>query len=343
MADSAFTNPYANVVWDEIGYHDANFHTHTNFSDGRHDPHYAIDTYHDMGYDILALTDHDVHHVEVWPRPLYPWTELNAIFHEIKGEMSVRFKKPYGEVVDEEWQNRDPEELGMVSVPGSEISATDHLSSLFNDYAGGTDSEETAFTEIGERGGLAVFNHPGRFDRDREWYIDFFKRHPHVIGMEVYNQVDRYPVDRTRWDSILHELMPERPVWGLANDDTHTDAHFGRNRNVFLLTDFSEEGVFNAMKEGRFYFFVPTEQGTPPSVSLTGVAVEGEIIELEIEGDFDHIDWVTYAPETKESLTVGNGPKFALDALPKTATFVRAVIIDETGKTYTQPFGVRDR
>lgn len=339
-ANLVASNPYEGVEWERIGYYDANFHTHTNLSDGGYDPHYAIDTYHELNYDILALTDHDSLHVEVLPRALYPWTELNDIYHEIKDQMSVRFKETYGEVSDEEWENRDPEELGMVSIEGSEISRTHHLGSLFSDYASGTDSEETAFREIGEKGGLSIFFHPGRYDRETDWYVDFYKRHPHVVGMEVYNQVDRYPVDRTRWDNISHRLMPDRPVWGFANDDTHSDAHFGRNRNVFLLSTFEKEGVFEAMKKGQFYFFVPTEQGTPPPVRLKRAEVKANTITLDLEGHFDRIEWITYDPESEESVTVGEGNQIRLDELTGSPNFVRAVIVGEAGRMYTQPFGL---
>ena len=327
--------------WENIGYYDANLHTHTNLSDGQHDPHHAIDKYHDLNYEILALTDHDSLHDEVWPKALYPWTELNAIYHEIKDQQSVRFKKPYREVADEEWQNRDPKELGMVSIPGSEISRTNHISSLFNHYAGGTDSEETAFEEIAKRSGLAVFNHPGRYKRSIDWYVDHFTRHPHVVGMEVYNQVDRFPVDRKRWDNILYRLMPDRPVWGLANDDTHGDAHYGRNRNVFLLNELTQEQVFSAMKNGHFYFFVPVEQGTPSPVQLTDVKATPTTITLKIDGDYERVEWITYNPSTDSSDIIATGPEFSLDAVPYPTPFVRAVIVSEDGRTYTQPFGIR--
>lgn len=339
--NGAFTNPYHGVDWESAGHYDANLHTHTNLSDGHHDPHYVIDKYHGLGYKILALTDHDSLHFEFRPQALYPWTKLNEIFHEIKDETNTRFDKTYQDLVQEEWQNRDPEELGMVSVPGSEISRTHHLGSLFNDYAGGTTSEETAFSEIGKRGGLSLFFHPGRYDRNTDWYIDYYNRHPHVVGMEIYNQVDRFPVDRARWDRILHRMMPERPVWGFANDDTHTDEHFGRNRNIFLLSELKSKNVFDAMQLGQFYLFVPTEQGVRPAVRLTGAVVTGDIIRLRLTGNYDRIEWITHNPATDDSQAIGSGPTIAKADLPAGSTFVRAVIICERGRTYTQPFGLK--
>ncbi len=339
---AVFTDPYEGIEWDAIGYYDANLHTHTNYSDGRYDPHYAIDTYHELGYEILALTDHDSLHYQFRPEALYPWTELNDIFHEIKDETNRRFDATYAEVADEEWQNRDPEELGMVAVPGSEISRTHHIGSLFNLYAGGTQSEETAFTEIGERGGLSLFYHPGRYDRDADWYAAYYERHDHVVGMEVYNQIDRYPVDRAKWDRVLYRLMPDRPVWGFANDDTHVDEHFGRNRNVFLLPELTLDAVYDAVKFGHFFFFVPVERGTPPPVHLERVEVDGGSIELFLSGEYETVEWITHNPETGDSERVGEGTRISVDDLPFATPFVRAVIIGEKGRTYTQPFGVRE-
>ena len=333
-------NPYADIDWDSVGYYDANLHTHTNFSDGRYDPHYAIDTYHALEYRILALTDHDSLHFEYRPKALYPWTELNDIFHEIKDEHNRRFDKTMGEVADEEWQNRDPEELGMISIEGSEISRTHHIGSLFNDYAGGTRSEEEAFVEIGQRGGLALFFHPGRYNRSVEWYVDFFERHSHVVGLEIYNQIDRYPLDRPKWDAILHQMMPDRPVWGFANDDTHRDTHFGRNRNVFMLSEFTKEAVFTAMKKGHFFLFVPVERGTRPPVHIERVTTHRDRIKLRLRGDYDRIEWITHNPEKVESVKVGDGTGFSISEIDFPANFVRAVIISEQGRTYTQPFGI---
>ena len=335
-----FSSPYEGVAWETVGHYDANLHTHTNLSDGRFDPHAVIDRYHGMGYRILALTDHDHMHVDVRPNALYPWTDLNMIYHKIKSEESVRFNRTYGELADEEWQGRDPKDLGMVSIEGSEISRTHHIASLFNDYAGGTADEETALQEIGARDGLAVFLHPGRYTFTADWYVDFYRRHPHLVGMEVYNQADRYPGDRRMWDSVLYHLMPDRPVWGFANDDTHRDVHFGWNRNVFVLSKLSKEHVFKAMEYGHFYFFVPFEQGTPPTVKLAGAVVGDGTVRLTLVGDYNRVEWITYNPDTGANHAVGHGLEVSLDDIYPPTSFVRAVIIGDEGRTYTQPFGL---
>jgi hypothetical protein len=100
------------------------------------------------------------------------------------------------------YENRDPETLGMVAIQGNEVSAPHHINSFFTDYEQRTDQEEIALEAIGSRGGATFINHPGRYtDKNpekynTEWYVDILTRFDHIAGIEVYNQVDRYPTDR---------------------------------------------------------------------------------------------------------------------------------------------------
>ncbi len=341
--DRTFMNPYASVNWDAVQPYYANFHTHTVYSDGDFTPHDAIDAYKEMGYHILALTDHDNDFYEARPAVLYPWTELNAIYDEIKDRPNPSWRwqdQLYGEI-SEPWENRDPDALGMISVPGIEVSLTHHLTSLFNDYAGFTRSEDTAFAEIGKRNGLAFFAHPGRYDRYPDWYAYFYERHDHLIGMEVYNQNDRYPEERDIWDRVLHRLMPGRPVWGSAADDMHTTSHMGWNFTIIPLEELTKSGVREALKSGAFYFYRPREQKSLPALHITRVRVTDDGIQLGGEGEVETIDWITYDPETGQTVVVHEGAHLSMADVPVSARFVRARLIGLEGTAYTQPFGIR--
>ncbi|MEX0779279.1 MAG: hypothetical protein WD037_06075 [Balneolales bacterium] len=331
-----FISPYENVDWETTEYYHVNLHTHTTLSDGHYDPHQAIDKYHELDYDILALTDHDTHHDHVRDKTLYPWTMLNDIYHELKDEIK-RDSITFGENSNEEWQNRDPEELNMLSVEGSEMSDSHHIGSYLSDYAEAEGDEETIFQEIAERDGLAIFNHPGRYDK----YVDFFRKHRHVVGMEIYNQVDRFPMDRAKWDRILYRMMPEQAIWGFANDDTHSTKHFGANRNVFLLPDMSHDSFREAMHHGHIYLYVPEELGGRPGIKITNIETSGSRISLTIEGEANEVQWITHNPESDDSYSVHNGLEITMADVPEDANFVRAVIISDDGRTYTQPFGIQ--
>lgn len=335
-----FFNPYDEINWDAVNYYDANLHTHTTLSDGSYDPHQAIDKYHDLDYHILALTDHDTHHHDALPQALYPWTELNNIYFDIRDKINPRYNVTYEERANEEWQSRDPEELGMLSIEASELSAGHHIGSYMNNYAGAYPDETLSFEEIGDRDGLAMFFHPGRYDRDAEWYVKFYEQYPHVIGQEIYNQVDRYPMDRAKWDAILHHLMPERPVWGFANDDTHATAHFGRNRNIFLIEKLSVENVRQAMEKGHLFLYIPIEMGDRPDLMIRDVKQSKGVLSMDIEGEYTEVQWITHDPDTGDSKTIAIGSELSIDIVPESATFVRSVILSERGRTYTQPFGI---
>ena len=52
-------NPYEGVQWESAEQYFANLHTHTTESDGKLAPAEVIDLYKDLGYHILAITDHN--------------------------------------------------------------------------------------------------------------------------------------------------------------------------------------------------------------------------------------------------------------------------------------------
>ena len=339
-----FVNPYAPVKWDSVEYYNANLHTHTVYSDGDFAPHEAIDRYEKLGYRILALTDHDNDYYDVRPHILYPWTGLGNIYNEIKDKRnpSWRWTNETFATISKAWENRDPVELNMVSISGTEVSRTHHIGSLLNDYAGNTTSEETALVEIGKRDGLAIFLHPGRHDPYVAWYLWFYRRHRHLIGMEVFNQKDRYPGDRAFWDSVLYRLMPDRPVWGFAGDDMHQDEHLGWNFTVFPLGEMNQAAIRAAMESGSFYFYKPNVQKTPPVLRITSVEAQGDSIRLAVEGKVETIRWITYNPETRQSEVIHQGGQISLSDVPSSATFVRAEIVSPEGTAYTQPFGIQN-
>jgi hypothetical protein len=117
-------NPYAGVNWNTTLRHKANFHTHTTESDGGMDPGRVIDEYHERGYGVLAITDHD--------RCTFPWSRFG----------------------------RDPGVLGMVDVPANELSRHHHTLGLFCEFSTGERDHDTVLKAVGDAGGLAVLCHP---------------------------------------------------------------------------------------------------------------------------------------------------------------------------------------
>ncbi len=325
-------NPYAGVDWSSHTRCKASMHAHTTESDGTQSPAEVIDEHHAKRYDILALTDHDA--IPGWPGTergsTWPWTS-------------------YG---------RDPDELGMLAVEGNEFSLIDHVNGYFTgvwteeELRGGTHdrfAEDLPWIidQIGVRGGLAQINHPGRYDRSLSFYLELFDRHRHLHAIEVFNQGDRCPQDRQRWDHLVTAMRragSHYPLWGSSVDDSHQASHIGRNYHVYLLPDRDEAALREAMTAGA-YWFVHDPRGASDDRhddGGSGFWTAAPMIEridvtpaaISIEATrYDTITW-----STDDGVPLGDGERLALND-EQLGSYVRAVLRgDGRAATYTQPF-----
>jgi hypothetical protein len=295
-------NPYAAVDWASWGQYKANFHTHTTESDGSQTPAEVIDEYHAAGYDILALTDHN--HIT------WPWTAFG----------------------------RDPATLGMLAVRGDEYSNSDHMNAFY-DFTNSSSDLASGLDHVEASGGLSHINHPGRYSSpsDFAWYVSWYQTYASCVGLEVYNQGDRYSDDRRLWDNINEALYPTagRLVWGYSNDDKHSTSHLYRNYQYLLLPELTVTALRAAQQTGASYFcYEPggSGDGEVPRIDDISVDHTAQTITITATG-YDTITWI--GPGT---LAEGTGETFDyhdyLD-LP----FVRAELEGPSGTSYTQPFG----
>ena len=330
-------NPYRGVDWDTVLWCKANMHTHTLQSDGAASPAEMIDAYHALNYDILALTDHD--HSSGGPSPgaqkvpTWPWTKFG----------------------------RNPETLGMLAVgPSNEFSGINHV----NGYWVNMWSEEDLLTsnyntyvtnmpwiinEIGVRGGKAQINHPGRYTRSEQFYLDLFDAyHGHLHEIEIYNQGNRYQADLQRWDDLLTLMRSQGshyPINATSVDDAHNDdTHVGRNYVVYLLPFLTETALRRAIERGA-QFTVYDPQGTNSNRHLNGnngfwtaapmverVDITNTHIELDVVRT-DSIEW-----HTDEGTLVGTGETMPLNN-ENLGGYVRATLRGaDSSRTHTQAF-----
>ena len=223
----------------------------------------------------------------------------------------------------------------MLAVEGNEITNTDHIGSYFNDYGDGDEtSEEAALTEINNRNGLAMMFHPGRHSRSDSWHQELFTdfHQSPLIGIEVYNQGDRHPGDRALWDRINALVMPDIVVFGYSNDDMHTSSHLFRNCQFMLMEELTEEALRDAMKAGAFYFcYEPAGDGNPQVPLIEEIEVDGTEITITASG-YESITWRSNNGE------VGTGSSIDVAQLNDGSVFVRAELVNDSDRTYTQPF-----
>lgn len=326
-------NPYAEVDWSSHGRYKANFHTHTTRSDGRMNPQTVVDKYHELGYQILAITDHN----EV----TYPWTG----FEEMEASTGSYQRLENGQLEETEirYLNRNPNDMGIIAIESNELSRHHHMGSYFNDH-NGTVTEEESLDATAAKNGLVMFNHPGRYTSSNQekyttgWYTNLLERYSHIIGVEIYNQGDRYPNDRVLYDDILSHMMPSRKVWAYSNDDMHHSSTLGRNWNVMILPELSEDWVRKGMEEGRSYFVYSPgghKANQLPEIHQISVDHRKGTIGLNVTG-FDSIRWISAGK------IIHRGPELSLDEQAGIENYVRAEIFGPGNTvTGTQPFGIR--
>ncbi len=315
-------NPYEGILWDKIIQHKANLHTHTTASDGKYHPHQIVDRYRQLGYTILAITDHDYQNLNK-NRITYPWERFSEMLNS-KGETGL-------------YENRFPGKMGMLAIGGNELSEHHHIGSYLCDFEGSKEVEHS-LKAITDRNGIAIIFHPGRYRRSYplEWYLDLFKKFQVLAGIEVYNQGNRYPEDRTMWDTVLIKLMPERPVWGFSNDDAHTSAHIGRNWNIFLIQKLSETDFREAMKKGKFYFGYSPDAAEGKFAVIKSITVDKRKGTITIEAsDCERIEWISKG----KVIHTGNTINYRQNQ--EISGYLRATLYGIDGKSITeiQPFG----
>lgn len=325
LADNTLVvNPYAEVDWDQFTQQRANLHTHTTQSDGSMAPAQVIDEYHERGYSILALTDHN--------RNTWPWQDFG----------------------------REPAELGMLAISGNELSRHHHTGALFCELETEKTDHEAALKEVAALDGLAILYHPGRYWKPEEdapnivsaavvkKYAGIFSRHDHLVGMEFVNGGNRYPHDRLLWDALLSEMMPERPVHGFADDDMHGMSRLGNDWTVFPLPELTEDGVRNALTTGAFY---AASVSTHPADdrSVDGTPVITRISHDEEAGTLTVEATVAGEPSGDEAyrwIADGNvvhvGPTLRYRDDESIGSYARLEVLGTGGTAFTNAFGFVD-
>jgi hypothetical protein len=320
-----YYNPYANINWMGINQYKANLHTHTTHSDGSHDPHEVIDFYYNANYKILALSDHNL--------ITYPWTKLDSI--------------------NPAYENRDPVLLDMLDIQGNELSASHHTGSLINSISGNGANLDSSLHVMDSINSLGIFYHPGRYWKidsiyqsnqiySPDWYVSQLQNHPKIAGLEVHNQGNRCPNDRILWDILLLRMLPNRNIWGFSNDDMHycPDDCF-KSYNIMLMGFLNLQDFKNAINNGAF-FFAYEENGDGnslvPSIDSIVVNEINKSISL-YANNYTKIHWISGiegSDSLRKSKIIDSTVVFYYDSL--TTPYVRAEIINQYGKLYTQPF-----
>lgn len=278
-AETGYTivNPYAAVNWSTTGQYKANLHTHSNVSDGS-DFTAMVERHYELGYDILAMTDHAT--VD------RSWTQLN-VNSWITFAMNIgTFGADLTPLTEERFaqisSGTDRGGRGMLRVPfGIEHNAASldntHVNSLFADfgdgYLGGTSYYDHILGGVQDTGGVSIINHPGDYARANadtpdnayntgnthynyviEQYTALFKKYNSCQGMEIFNMSDRTKNDRILWDALLARVVPAgKNIFAFANSDAHSPSGIDTAWEVMCMPANNPENLRACMEQGAFF------------------------------------------------------------------------------------------
>ena len=300
-------SPYAEVDWISWKQYKAAHHTHTTQSDGHNSVAQAAEWHYDMGFNIVAITDHDVTSItpdrtmtgvsnhsdgaRAWPNGEAPRTPLSVARQEEMAEGKGRDGAPGMLYI-----RGTNEHSGMAFSEITQAPTGHHVNvygSFLSSDRGTTIKSLLNRIHAEKRGALARNNHPGRYT-GAEWsnfpvgqwaqaevisndpvnyvpHAEMFRYSHSMIGMEIINKFDtESQADRVLWDNILSENMPLGiPAWGFSDDDSHSNGAIGFSYNLMLMPELSLSAVRNSMDNGAFFAFsrVDRQYGVYPGRS----------------------------------------------------------------------------
>ncbi|WP_162989743.1 hypothetical protein [Natronorubrum halophilum] len=233
-------DPYDAVDWRTVTAHKCEFHNHVRGAVT--EPAEVVDRYRELDYTVYAVADKG-------GRPIaWPWTAFSTI--------------------DGAFEDRNPEELGVVAFPGCEFAYDEHVSSLFSTLAHAdvdgdeiTDRWEQSHAIVdrtdhhvpADGGGLAVLAHPFFYyawsDPDDAWEryrtdFEFRTREQGMVGLEVFNRTSILGHDLRLWDALLSVFAPDRLLWGFGVDDP-TEYELGSDLDVNWTTVLLDDTEFD--------------------------------------------------------------------------------------------------
>lgn len=318
-------------------FYKANLHCHTTFSDGRKTPEEVKEIYKELGYSIVAYTDHDI---------LIAHDELNDdSFLALHGfEMEINEPKPYDTYIPKTCHlcmiGIDPDNLtqpcwhrtrylfGHAPEHREEIKFDDTLPDYERKYDPETLND--IMNTCREKGFFVTYNHPTWSRENYSNYINYSGMHAFEMfnGSCIAAGFDDY--NPRVYDDIL---CSGKKIYAIGADDNH-NAHFGTRRNdsgwaytVIKAEKLEYRTITKALLDGHLY------------------ASEGpEIHELWYEDGKVHIKCsaadrinCNYKQRKAETVLSENGVPVteATFNVPETCVYFRITVTDASGKHAT--------
>ncbi len=325
-----FKSAYDDIDWDRCEQYQMDMHAHARRGASVED---VLRFYDNLGYGVVSFKDRVLHY-------------------------------PMAKYVD------DPNRYQITLLPGQNIKPhstqppyKDHLKLWFSktDYKSQLEFEG-AFVQLGNDGGLIVFAHPASGIHQMyskyvgaEWYIDYFDRYPHVLGIEINNH--DMEGNRKLFDELLSHYGAKRRVVGFGGsdlmgprEDGSISAPGGFGLSIVISEDRKEDTLREAIEAGRVLWvdaLLPDLQDKQVQFTrINSIHVETNRITVNVSDPNARIDWI------HANKVIGHGSTLTLDDVKNAAAemnmampnYVRFEVSDGAGATLgSQAFYIIDR
>ncbi len=367
--DYTITNPYETVDWDTFDQYKASLHSHTNVSDGVPTVAESVEKHYELGFDILAISDHAVLGT-TWTNekpntvPLY---RLVKFGNSMQSNLQPLSQERYEEITT--GVGRDGrgmlEVLGGIEANGATPINDCHVNALFADFGqalmGIYGDYETVVKQVGKRGGITFLDHVGEYvgcedDPDmakQPYYINklanIFLENESCVAMDINSGVNnRTRYDYILWDEVLKMTIPYgRNVSCITFSDGHLIDQYDRAFTMMCMPSNTVENLRTCLENGA-YFSIGRHARADLGEDFVGVGPVPKVTRLNIDQDNDSISFnaeeFNYVRWYSDGEIIAEGENLtALDLdeySDKIGCYVRFTLTGPGGILYSQAFPV---
>lgn len=319
----------------KLHWYRGNTHTHTVHADGDTSPETVARWYKEHGYAFVFITDHE-YLTDVAPlNALLGATERFLVLPGQEVTQSIGTGQPRPAHVNALFSRQVTWPVGVRECLGKNVGA------CAPDSMSVAESFRINIAAIRAQGAIPQINHPNLF-----WAVrpEDLRDVPDGTLIEVWNgfgdinnlggddgKGDARPSAEGYWDGLLSQ---GKVLWGVAADDSHTEAQCGHAWIVVRAAELTPAAIRGAIEHGDFY--------ASNGIELDDVNPNSDLLSVKIRDvKTSYGDTARYRTRfigqggTVLAEVAGTNPTYRFNG---EETYVRASIIDSNGKrAWTQP------
>ena len=370
------TSPYDSVVWDNWKQYKASLHSHTDASDADQSIADSVKKHYDLGYQILAISDHAVLG-ERWDKvpqtvPIYRFFKFSRTGMRDPVVLSTEEREA---IINGTYKSDERDALaeklgyelgGMMEITGScEANGATPINDCHINTFGCKSVQakmgvygdfESVVRACDKEGGFSFLDHVGEYvgrnDED-EWraYEPYYANKFANIFLD-YDSCVAFDVNSTKfdsviWDQILQLTIPQgRNVPGIAFSDSHDIEDNDWAFTMMLMPELTEDAFEKCMRSGAWfsvgrvdtYYLGDDFNGTGNlPPAVSRIYIDNEADTISFEGsEFDNVQWIS------NGIIIAQGKDLTSFDLNEyeydIGSYVRFQLTGPGGILYSQPF-----